>query len=102
MTTLILVVTFDALTILATVKKINVYRITKYFLTITKTGFIILLIIIEDFGISLNSKFQNELVGQMSSFEFLGWLFASQKSGFSGLRYRFIPSLRFGTGFASP
>ncbi|MDD7611468.1 MAG: hypothetical protein PUJ82_11180, partial [Spirochaetales bacterium] len=22
--------------------------------------------------------------------------------GFSGLRYRFIPSLRFGTGFASP
>ncbi len=42
--------------------------------------------------------------GQMSSFEFLflGWLFASQKSGFSGLRYRFIPSLRFGTGFASP
>ncbi|MDD7612293.1 MAG: hypothetical protein PUJ82_15395 [Spirochaetales bacterium] len=38
----------------------------------------------------------------MSSFEFLGWLFASQKSGFSGLRYRFIPSLRFGTGFASP
>ncbi|MDD7612019.1 MAG: hypothetical protein PUJ82_14020, partial [Spirochaetales bacterium] len=70
MTTLILVVTFDALTILATVKKINVYRITKYFLTITKTGFIILLIIIEDFGISLNSKFQNELVGQMSSFEF--------------------------------
>ncbi|MDY5684256.1 MAG: hypothetical protein SPG48_11955, partial [Treponema sp.] len=44
------------------------------------------------------------LKGQMSSFEFLflGWLFASQKSGFSGLRYRFIPSLRFGTGFASP
>ena len=40
----------------------------------------------------------------MSSFEFLflGWLFASQKSGFSGLRYRFIPSLRFGTDFASP
>ena len=31
-----------------------------------------------------------------------GWLFASQKTGFSGLRYRFIPSLRFGTGFASP
>ncbi|MCI6188077.1 MAG: hypothetical protein MR739_13065 [Spirochaetia bacterium] len=44
------------------------------------------------------------LIGQKSSFEFLflGWLFASQKSGFSGLRYRFIPSLRFGTGFASP
>ncbi|MDD7612470.1 MAG: hypothetical protein PUJ82_16305 [Spirochaetales bacterium] len=40
----------------------------------------------------------------MSSFKFLffGWLFASQKTGFSGLRYRFIPSLRFGTGFASP
>ena len=38
----------------------------------------------------------------MKSFEFLGWLFASQKTGFSGLRYRFIPSLRFGTGFASP
>ena len=40
----------------------------------------------------------------MSSFKFFffGWLFASQKSGFSGLRYRFIPSLRFGTGFASP
>ncbi|MCI6188253.1 MAG: hypothetical protein MR739_13970 [Spirochaetia bacterium] len=40
----------------------------------------------------------------MSSFEFffLGWLFASQKTGFSGFRYRFIPSLRFGTGFASP
>ena len=39
-----------------------------------------------------------------SSFEFLflGWLFSSQKSGFSGLRYCFIPSLRFGTGFASP
>ncbi|MCI6186587.1 MAG: hypothetical protein MR739_05360 [Spirochaetia bacterium] len=33
---------------------------------------------------------------------FLGWLFASQKTGFSGLRYRFIPSLRFGTGYASP
>ncbi|MCI6185580.1 MAG: hypothetical protein MR739_00210, partial [Spirochaetia bacterium] len=30
------------------------------------------------------------------------WLFASQKTGFSGLRYRFIPSLRFGTGYASP
>lgn len=42
-------------------KKINVYRITKYFLTITKTGFIILLII-EDFGITLNTKFQNGLV----------------------------------------
>ena len=44
----------------------------------------------------------NFFLGQMSSFEFLflGWLFASQKSGFSGLRYRFIPSLRFGTGFA--
>ena len=44
------------------------------------------------------------LLGQMSSFEFLflGWLFASQKTGFSGFRYRFIPSLRFGTGFASP
>ena len=40
----------------------------------------------------------------MSSFKFLflGWLFASQKTGFSGLRYRFIPSLRFGTGYASP
>ena len=40
----------------------------------------------------------------MSSFEFffLGWLFASQKSGFSGFRYRFIPSLRFGTGYARP
>ena len=40
----------------------------------------------------------------MSSFKFLffGWLFASQKTGFSGFRYRFIPSLRFGTGFASP
>ena len=40
----------------------------------------------------------------MSSFKFMffGWLFASQKTGFSGLRYRFIPSLRFGTGFASP
>ena len=33
---------------------------------------------------------------------FFGWLFASQKTGFSGFRYRFIPSLRFGTGFASP
>ena len=44
------------------------------------------------------------LVGQMSSFKFLffGWLFASQKTGFSGFRYRFIPSLRFGTGYASP
>ncbi|MDD6970481.1 MAG: hypothetical protein SPH83_07590, partial [Treponema sp.] len=31
-----------------------------------------------------------------------GWLFASQKTGFSGFRYRFIPSLRFGTGYASP
>ncbi|MCI6187715.1 MAG: hypothetical protein MR739_11220, partial [Spirochaetia bacterium] len=29
-------------------------------------------------------------------------LFASQKTGFSGFRYRFIPSLRFGTGYASP
>ena len=40
----------------------------------------------------------------MSSFKFLffGWLFALQKTGFSGLRYRFIPSLRFGTGYASP
>ncbi|MCI6187624.1 MAG: hypothetical protein MR739_10730 [Spirochaetia bacterium] len=40
----------------------------------------------------------------MSSFEFLflGWLFASQKTDFSGFRYRFIPSLRFGTGYASP
>ena len=43
----------------------------------------------------------------MSSFEFfffLGWLFASQKSGFSGLRTHFVvPSfLRFGTGYASP
>ena len=45
---------------------------------------------------------KKNLLGQMSSFEFLGWLFASQKTGFSGLRYRFIPSLRFGTGFASP
>ena len=44
------------------------------------------------------------LLGQMSSFKFLffGWLFASQKTGFSGFRYRFIPSLRFGTGYASP
>ena len=44
------------------------------------------------------------LIGQMSSFKFLffGWLFASQKTGFSGFRYRFIPSLRFGTGYASP
>ena len=48
-------------------------------------------------------KINYDLLGQLSSFEFfLGWLFASQKSGFSGLRYRFIPSLRFGTGFASP
>ena len=40
----------------------------------------------------------------MSSFKFLffGWLFASQKSGFSGFRCRFIRSLRFGTGYASP
>ena len=40
----------------------------------------------------------------MSSFKFLffGWLFASQKTGFSGFRYRFIPLLRFGTGYASP
>ena len=40
----------------------------------------------------------------MSSFKFFffGWLFASQKSGFSGFRCRFIPSLRFGTGYASP
>ncbi|MDD7610146.1 MAG: hypothetical protein PUJ82_04470 [Spirochaetales bacterium] len=38
------------------------------------------------------------------NFFFLGWLFASQKSGFSGVRRQsaFIPSLRFGTGFASP
>ena len=47
-----------------------------------------------------------KIKGQMSSFEFLffGWLFASQKSGFSGFRRKsaFIPSLRFGTGFASP
>ena len=44
------------------------------------------------------------LLGQMSSFKFLffGWLFASQKTGFSGFRYRFIPSLRFGTDYASP
>ena len=44
------------------------------------------------------------LLGQMSSFKFLffGWLFASQKTGFSGFRYRFIPSLRYGTGYASP
>ncbi|MCI5520594.1 MAG: MATE family efflux transporter, partial [Treponema sp.] len=47
---------------------------------------------------------KNFLLGQMSSFKFLffGWLFASQKTGFSGFRYRFIPSLRFGTGYASP
>ncbi|MDD7610190.1 MAG: hypothetical protein PUJ82_04695 [Spirochaetales bacterium] len=34
----------------------------------------------------------------------MGWLFASQKTGFSGFRRQsaFIPSLRFGTGFASP
>ncbi|MDD7612421.1 MAG: hypothetical protein PUJ82_16045, partial [Spirochaetales bacterium] len=40
----------------------------------------------------------------MSNFKslFFGWLFASQKTGFSGFRYRFIPSLRFGTGYASP
>ena len=40
----------------------------------------------------------------MSSFKFFffGWLFASHKSGFSGFRCRFIPSLRFGTGYASP
>ncbi|MDD7610625.1 MAG: hypothetical protein PUJ82_06895 [Spirochaetales bacterium] len=42
----------------------------------------------------------------MSSFKFLffGWLFATQKPGFSGFRRQsaFIPSLRFGTGFASP
>ncbi|MDD7611337.1 MAG: hypothetical protein PUJ82_10505 [Spirochaetales bacterium] len=33
-----------------------------------------------------------------------GWLFAPQKTGFSGFRRQsaFIPSLRFGTGFASP
>ncbi len=44
------------------------------------------------------------LIGQKSSFKFLffGWLFASQKTGFSGFRCRFIPSLRFGTGYASP
>ena len=44
------------------------------------------------------------LIGQMSNFEFLffGWLFASQKTGFSGFLCRFIPSLRFGTGYASP
>ncbi|MDD7610611.1 MAG: hypothetical protein PUJ82_06825 [Spirochaetales bacterium] len=37
-------------------------------------------------------------------FLYFGWLFASQKTGFSGLRRQsaFIPSLRFGTGFASP
>ena len=40
----------------------------------------------------------------MSSFKFLffGWLFASQKTGFSGFRCRVIPSLRFGTGYARP
>ena len=51
------------------------------------------------------------IIGQMSGFIFFsilgGFLLAStslsnQKTGFSGLRYRFIPSLRFGTGFASP
>ena len=44
------------------------------------------------------------LPGQMSSFKvlFFGWLFASQKTGFSGFRYRFMPSRRFGTGYASP
>ena len=36
------------------------------------------------------------------NFFFFGWLFASQKTGFSGFRCRFIPSLRFGTGYASP
>ena len=55
----------------------------------------------------LNNLSKNKiliLIGQMSSFKFLffGWLFASQKTGFSGFRYRFIPSLRFGTGYASP
>ena len=42
----------------------------------------------------------------MSSFEFLflGWLFASQKSGFSGLRTHFVlPSfLRYASELASP
>ncbi|MDD7611605.1 MAG: hypothetical protein PUJ82_11870 [Spirochaetales bacterium] len=33
---------------------------------------------------------------------YFGWLFASQKTGYPGFRYRFIPTLRFGTGFASP
>ena len=39
----------------------------------------------------------------MSSFIFFffGWLFASQKTGFSGFRYRFIPSLPIETGYAS-
>ena len=52
----------------------------------------------------MKKVFYKSLLGQMSSFKFLflGWLFASQKTGFSGLRYRFIPSLRFGTGYASP
>ena len=48
----------------------------------------------------------DKISGQISSFEFLflGWLFASQKSGFSGFQRKSasIPSLRFGTGFASP
>ena len=43
---------------------------------------------------------------QISSFEFLflGWLFASQKSGFSGFRRQSasIPSLRFGTDLSQP
>ena len=42
----------------------------------------------------------------MSNFKFLffGWLFASQKTGFSGFQRQcaFIPALRFGTGYASP
>ena len=49
---------------------------------------------------------KDKISGQISSFEFLflGWLFASQKSGFSGFQRKSasIPSLRFGTGFASP
>ena len=51
-----------------------------------------------------NTVQEIKVIGQMSSFKFLffGWLFASQKTGFSGFRYRFIPSLRFGTGYASP
>ncbi|MCI6188196.1 MAG: hypothetical protein MR739_13665 [Spirochaetia bacterium] len=54
--------------------------------------------------INFSCKLNLYLIGSISSFEFLflGWLFASQKSGFSGFRYRFIPSLRFGTGYASP